>query len=287
MYSSPWLAVAVYARAPVALAPIATDIAANSDSTLTNSQCSRWPAFTSGGEPLDDVRLRSDRVGADHLRAAHRDRLGDGLRALHLPKHGRLLELCSSLRARSGRARTPARPRLRSRRRPSPQTAHGSRRHRAERATSPVRAANPPSRAALGSGLPSCCLASSVAGTVGNGRGQSARTAPRCASRKALGSVDQHPSAGLEPSEHVHLMKQRRIDDDQPIGLGDRLARADRTLVDATERHHRRARPLGAKAREGLRMAPLDECRNRQQLSRRDDTLAAAPVDADLEHRSI
>ena len=34
MYKSPWLAVAVYARAPVAEAPIATDIAANSLSTL-------------------------------------------------------------------------------------------------------------------------------------------------------------------------------------------------------------------------------------------------------------
>src|SRR5271166_5760356 len=47
MYSSPWLAVAVYARAPVADAPIATDIAANSDSTFTNSQGASSPLFTS------------------------------------------------------------------------------------------------------------------------------------------------------------------------------------------------------------------------------------------------
>jgi hypothetical protein len=46
MKSSPWLAVAVYARAPVAEAPIATDIAANSDSTLMNSQGASVPAFT-------------------------------------------------------------------------------------------------------------------------------------------------------------------------------------------------------------------------------------------------
>src|SRR5829696_7161894 len=47
MNSSPWLAVAVYVRAPVADAPIATDIAANSESTLMNSQGSNRPVFTS------------------------------------------------------------------------------------------------------------------------------------------------------------------------------------------------------------------------------------------------
>src|SRR5579863_3787527 len=47
MKSSPWLAVAVYARAPVAEAPMATDIAANSDSTLMNSHGASCPLFTS------------------------------------------------------------------------------------------------------------------------------------------------------------------------------------------------------------------------------------------------
>jgi len=47
MYSSPWLAVAAYARAPAADAPMATDIAANSDSTLMNSHGVRRPDFTS------------------------------------------------------------------------------------------------------------------------------------------------------------------------------------------------------------------------------------------------
>jgi hypothetical protein len=46
MKRSPWLAVAVYARAPVAEAPIETDIAANSDSTLMNSHGESWPDFT-------------------------------------------------------------------------------------------------------------------------------------------------------------------------------------------------------------------------------------------------
>src|ERR671933_1404526 len=47
MYSNPWLAVAVYARAPAAEAPIATDIAENSDSTLMYSHGASSPPFTS------------------------------------------------------------------------------------------------------------------------------------------------------------------------------------------------------------------------------------------------
>ena len=46
MNSSPWLAVAVYVRAPVADAPMHADIAANSHSTLRNSQEPSSPAFT-------------------------------------------------------------------------------------------------------------------------------------------------------------------------------------------------------------------------------------------------
>src|SRR5215213_6207311 len=47
MKSRPWLAVAVYVRAPVAEAPMATDMAANSDSTLTYSHGARSPVRTS------------------------------------------------------------------------------------------------------------------------------------------------------------------------------------------------------------------------------------------------
>src|SRR5512143_1883783 len=46
MNSRPWLAVAVYARAPAAEAPIATDIATNSDSTLMYSQGVSLPECT-------------------------------------------------------------------------------------------------------------------------------------------------------------------------------------------------------------------------------------------------
>ena len=51
MKSRPWLAVAVYALAPVAEAPMHTDMAANSDSTLMNSQCASSPDFTSAPIP--------------------------------------------------------------------------------------------------------------------------------------------------------------------------------------------------------------------------------------------
>src|SRR5271157_1198261 len=47
MYKRPWLAVAVYARAPVAEAPIDADIAVNSDSTFTNSHGVSSPLLTS------------------------------------------------------------------------------------------------------------------------------------------------------------------------------------------------------------------------------------------------
>src|SRR4051812_26854987 len=47
----PWLAVAVYVRAPVADAPMQTDIAANSDSTLMNSHGVSAPVFTSALSP--------------------------------------------------------------------------------------------------------------------------------------------------------------------------------------------------------------------------------------------
>ena len=87
MNSRPWLAVAVKARAPVADAPIATDMAANSDSTLMNSQGVSSPGLHQRAERLDDVGLGRDRVGAHHLGPAPRHRLGDGARAFNLPEH--------------------------------------------------------------------------------------------------------------------------------------------------------------------------------------------------------
>jgi hypothetical protein len=56
---------------------MATLIAANSDSTLMNSQ-RRARRLHHFAQPFDDVRLRRDRVGADHLGAAQRDRRRNG-----------------------------------------------------------------------------------------------------------------------------------------------------------------------------------------------------------------
>ncbi len=51
MKRSPWLDVAVYVRAPAAEEPIATDSAANSDSTLMNAQSLSVPSFTISPTP--------------------------------------------------------------------------------------------------------------------------------------------------------------------------------------------------------------------------------------------
>src|SRR5262245_52283881 len=51
MYSSPWLAVAVNVRAPAAEAPMQTDMAPNSDSTLRYSHGASAPVFTSADRP--------------------------------------------------------------------------------------------------------------------------------------------------------------------------------------------------------------------------------------------
>src|SRR5262245_52498522 len=51
MYSRPWLAVAVNVRAPAAEAPMQTDIAPNSDSTLRYSHGASAPVFTKDDRP--------------------------------------------------------------------------------------------------------------------------------------------------------------------------------------------------------------------------------------------
>jgi hypothetical protein len=102
---------------------------------------------------------------------------------------------------------------------------------------------------------------------------------------EALGGVDQDEAVSAQTSEEVHLMQQRRVLDDQRVGFHDRLAHADLAIVDAAERDHRRARALGAEAREGLCMATLVEGRDREHLGRGDNALAATAVDSHLEHR--
>jgi hypothetical protein len=59
----------------------------------------------------------------------------------------------------------------------------------------------------------------------------------------------------------------------------------DRLVIDPAERHHRRAHPLRAEARERLGVPVLAERGRGQQFGGGDDTLAASPVEPHLEHR--
>jgi len=79
-------------------------------------------------------------------------------------------------------------------------------------------------------------------------------------------------------------MEQGRVLDDQRVGLGDRLTRADLAVVDAAERHHRRAGPLRPEARESLRVPAFQEGGDGQQLRARDNSLAAAAVQPPATH---
>ena len=97
----------------------------------------------------------------------------------------------------------------------------------------------------------------------------------------------EHVAVGLQAAEHVDLVQQRRVLDDQRVGRA-RSARATRIGRSSMRQNDDdgRAGALGAEARERLRVAALDERRDREQLGRGDDALAAAAVDAHLEHRA-
>ena len=132
-----------------------------------------------------------------------------------------------------------------------------------------------------------CSRARSPAGTVSRRSWRKPSTnSPRPSSSKLLAVLIRMKPSGRRPAEQVDLVQQRRVLDDQRVGLDDRFAHADLAIVDAAEGDHRRADALGAEAREGLRVAALVERGDRQHLRRGDDTLAAAAVDAYLKHAS-
>ena len=70
-------------------------------------------------------------------------------------------------------------------------------------------------------------------------------------------------------------MQQRRVLDDQRVGMHDRLAGTDLAVVDAAEGHHRRARALGTEEREGLGVEAVAEGGDGQKLGGGHDPLAA------------
>src|SRR3954447_2072162 len=273
MYSRPWLAVAVYARAPAADAPIATDIAENSDSTLMYSHGASAPSFTSAdsastmcvcGE-IGYAAITSGRHSATASATAFEpsiclstgqlsDQVVRGARGGDVARGDPVGEALVD-RCRDGVDRDRAR-------------------RRGERAEQ--RGARDRSPQML-------------ARKIGRGHGQQPEARLHVGEPEltdAPAGVDDDAPAVAQATEDVDLVEQRRVLHDQCVGTRDRLVAPDRAVVDPAERDDRRAGALGAEARERLRVAAFEEGGDRQKLGGRDDALAAAPVDADLKHRS-
>ena len=155
------------------------------------------------GERLDDMRLRRDRVGADHLRAAERDRLGDGLRSFDLATQ-RSPPL-------SATRRTPRSPRRRCARRSRPRTSRGSRprrtRARRRRSGRRTRRAAPRSGAAgRGARVRAPWREPSAIRAAANRSTNSSSPS----SSKLCARVDEQVALRTEAAEDVDLVQQRR-----------------------------------------------------------------------------
>src|SRR5881394_2212021 len=255
MNSRPWLAVAVYARAPAADAPIATLIAANSLSTLMKSHGASVPSFTSSPSPstmcvcgeIGYAQMTSGRQSAtasatacepsvclsmgQSFQFATHDVVGLGRGGDIVLGHG--AGKLGADRVRDGVERDEAR-----------QGGEAAEQHRVGQRPAEV-----------------------LARDLGGGHGEKPFTAKALRDLgeaelvEAALAVDEDVAVGLEALEDVDLVQQGRVLDDQHVGRQDRLAQADLVIVDAAESHHRRAGALGAEARKRLRMAALLEGR--------------------------
>ena len=216
------------------------------------SQGASSPVLTEVRERFDDVRLRRDRVGGDHLRAAERDRLRDRLRALDLAKHGELPDLALHELVRGlgrgdvGLADGPGE--LLADRRGDRRRARRRRVSAAKRAEESGVRERPPQ-----------VLASELGGRH---RQQPLRAEPldelaQPELVEAARGVDQDVAVRPEPGEEVDLVEQRRILDDQGVRLDDRLAHPDRRrrCGRTLRREHRcaRSRRSGTPGRAGPR----------------------------------
>ena len=248
-------------------------MAANSDSTLTNSHGASSPDFTIAAERLDDVRLRGDRVGADDLGRQRATAVGDRPGALDLPDGTR--PSAPSLGRRPGRARRLPPGRLRRRRGPPGRRRRGRRRRcprpprpGTARRSRPARTPSRPGRSARrtrragprsGTGRPRCS-----AGQLGRRHGDRAgrvqlagelADAERRPDRRAV-LISTQPSAA-RPVEHVDLVQQGRVLDDQGVrvrsparGCGSAGRRCGRTRPPA--RRSAPSRSSGRPARTAL-----------------------------------
>jgi hypothetical protein len=82
-------------------------------------------------------------------------------------------------------------------------------------------------------------------------------------------------------------VEQGRILHHDGVGLGDRLAQADRPVVDPAERDDRRPGALGGERRERLCLTAFAKGGNREQPRGGDDALPPASMEAHREHAAI
>ena len=234
------------------------------------------PVFTSWREPLDDVGLRRDRIGADDLGPAQRDRLGDGARALELLGTG-WAPASRSARARRRPWRRPRCPRRSGRR-----TGRGWRRPPTRATTRSVSAAKPPSRAALGSGRPRCSRARRRGRHGDDPRLELAEAEPAGAVR----AVEQD-GAGLpcRPANTATWCSSVG----SPMISASGATIGSRTRISRSSK--RQNATTGAPVRSDPKLGKACACRpsrnaaSDEQLGGGDDALPAPPVDAHLEHR--
>ena len=104
---------------------------------------------------------------------------------------------------------------------------------------------------------------------------------------EALRRVEQDVPARGQAVEQIDLVQERRVLDDQRVGLQHRLAQPDLLVVDAAERHDRRTHAFRAEARKRLRVSALEKRGDRQHFGAGYHALAATAVNANLEHRGI
>src|ERR1700682_2798687 len=96
--------------------------------------------------------------------------------------------------------------------------------------------------------------------------------------------VEQNVSSIAQAAEQIGMVQECRILNNQRVRLQHGLSQANLFVVDAAERHKRSTHPLRAKARERLRVAPLETCRDGQHFGARYHALSATAMNSNLEH---
>src|SRR3954469_11066355 len=264
MYRMPWLAVAVYVRAPAAEAPMQTDIAANSDSTLMYSHGASAPVLTSEDSPstmcvcgeIGYAPITSGRQSATVSATAREPSICLSTCQLLDSREGRLRGGDVALPDRAVEALAERGRHGIQRDRPRDRGERGEHRRTRHR---------PPEM---------------LAGDLARRQRDQMFVRHLDVGARAV----EEDGAVLEAGEHAGDVQERGVLDHEHVRVHDRLARADGRVTDPAERHHRRAGALGPEARERLRVAAVEKRGDRQQLGGGDDALAAAAVEANLDH---